>query len=183
MTMALPMTDFDLLAGFATVLEDTYPIKVDDWPSSPFDWIRRTPSSRLGTIGEKLVTAWAEACGFDVDRAGPGCDRLVNGYRIEIKTSTLWEAGIYTFSQIRDQNYNYCFCLGLSPLSVHTWLLPKTVLLEHVIGHTGQHTGATATETSWLRVVPEDPKPWMQPFQGLAAAESLLGIDEMEMAA
>lgn len=179
------MTDFDVLASFAAVLEDTYPIQPDDWPSSPFDWIRRTPSARLGTIGEKLVACWAEACGFEVERSmAKQCDRLINGYRVEIKTSTRWESGIYKFSQIRDQDYDYCFCLGLSPLEAHTWLLPKRVLLEHVIGHMGQHTGAAATETAWLSVIPEFPHAWMRPFGGLGVAERLLFVeDALELAA
>lgn len=181
--MVLPVTDFDLLARFAAVLEDTYPIQPDDWPLSPFDWIRRTPSARLGTIGEKLVACWAEGCGFDVERSqSKQCDRLINGNRVEIKTSTLWEAGIYKFSQVRDQDYDYCFCLGLSPLAVHTWLLPKDVLLEHVIGHTGQHTGVAAMETAWISVLPDFPHAWMRPYAGLAAAEQLLET-EQEMAA
>lgn len=175
------MTDFDLLAGLADALEGTYPLEPDEWPSSPFDWIRRTPSARLGVIGEKLVTAWAESCGSVVDRApNRDYDRLINGYRVEIKTSTLWSNGSYRFSQIRDQDYDYCLCLGLSPASAHVWLLPKDVLLKHVIGHMGQHTGAGATETAWLPVVPEFPHAWMRPFAGLARAESiLLQVDEL----
>jgi hypothetical protein len=44
---------------------------------------------------------------------------LINGHRVEIKFSTLWQEGIYNFQQIRDQNYEYAVCLGISPFEAH----------------------------------------------------------------
>lgn len=93
-------------------------------------------------------------------------DRVINGHRIEIKLSTMWAGGTYRFQQIRDQDYDHIFCLGISPFEAHAWLLPKSVLLEHVIGYMGQHTGASGRDTAWLGFPVDRPYPWMQAFGG-----------------
>jgi hypothetical protein len=93
-------------------------------------------------------------------------DRIVNGHRIEVKFSTLWTSGVYKFQQIRDQKYDHLLCLGLSPSAAHCWVLPKDVLLQYVIGHMGQHTGAAGTDTAWLSFQANRPYDWMRPYGG-----------------
>lgn len=83
---------------------------------------------------------------------------------MEIKLSSLWKNGGFKFQQIRNQQYDYCFCIGISPFDAHAWLLPKDVLLEYVIGHMGQHTGAAGTDTSWLGFQRDQPYEWMKPY-------------------
>lgn len=75
---------------------------------------------------------------------------------MEVKFSTLWASGIYKFQQIRDQNYHYLICLGVSPFSAHAWILSKPFLQKHVIGNPrfGQHRGRRASDTAWLEVDP-----------------------------
>ncbi|MHB8289693.1 MAG: hypothetical protein ACYDEY_10735 [Acidimicrobiales bacterium] len=85
---------------------------------------------------------------------------------MEIKFSTLWQSGVYKFQQIRDQEYDYLLCLGVSPFNAHAWLLPKPVLFEHVIGHMGQHTGVTGTDTAWLSFRSGVPYTWMRSHGG-----------------
>jgi hypothetical protein len=85
---------------------------------------------------------------------------------VEIKFSTLWKTGVYKFQQIRDQNYDYCFCLGVSPFEAHAWLIPKAVLREHVIGKMGQHTGVAAADTAWLSFTVGEAYEWMKPHGG-----------------
>ncbi len=91
-------------------------------------------------------------------------DRVIDGKRVEIKFSTLWKTGVYKFQQVRDQNYELLFCLGISPFDAHAWLIPKRVLLDHVIGHTGQHTGAGGTDTPWINVAVGSPPDWMADY-------------------
>jgi len=160
--------DVQVLAGIAGTLEADYaPKGADPWEGSPFAWIRSRPSRQRGAIGEQLVAGWCAAKGLDVARsASSDADRIIHGYRTEIKFSTLWQSGVYKFQQIRDQAYDHLFCLGLSPFAAHAWLLPKPVLFEYVIGHTGQHTGAGGTETAWLSFHAERPHPWMEPYGG-----------------
>jgi hypothetical protein len=86
---------------------------------------------------------------------------LINGHRVEVKFSSLWKSGIYKFQQIRNQNYEYAICLGVSPFEAHCWVISKALLLKHVIGHMGQHTGVDGQDTSWLTVDPKKPLDWL----------------------
>ncbi|WP_423918371.1 hypothetical protein [Candidatus Poriferisodalis sp.] len=162
--------DDALSRRFAEIAEEIhglYRSADDEWSASPFGWIRTKKSRTVGAIGEKLVAAWCEDLGLDVVRSGDSeADRLVEGRRFEIKFSTRWQNGEYRFQQIRDQNYEFLFALGLSPHGIHGWVIPKTVLREHVIGRMGQHTGRGAAETDWLPVVPGEEPPWLRACGG-----------------
>jgi len=160
----------------ATLAVDYAPSENDPWEGSPFKWIRSLPSRTVGAIGEQLVAGWSAAKGFDVTRTGNSdADRIIEGHRIEIKFSTLWKSGGYKFQQIRDQEYDFCFCLGVSPFDAHAWLIPKAVLLEYVIGHMGQHTGAGGGDTAWLGFDVGNEYEWMKPCGGtLAEVRQLL---------
>lgn len=165
-----------LLAGLATTLEPDYVQDTAAWEGSPFRWIKTSlPSRTVGAVGEALVAGWAAAKGFDVTRTGDSeADRIINGHRVEIKFSTLWANGGYKFQQIRDQRYDFCFCLGVSPFDAHAWLIPKSVLEEHVIGHMGQHSGARAQDTAWLGFKVGAAYPWMEEHGGRLADVALL---------
>lgn len=97
-------------------------------------------------------------------------DLLVEGVRVEVKSSTLWKNGRYKFQQLRDQDYEIAVCLGLSPSTAHCWALPKDVLLQNwVAGSSGigsQHGGSAGTDTAWINLKPPQPPPWMQPYGG-----------------
>lgn len=158
--------DFTTLVAASVDLEAEYlPGEGDPWQTSPFAWILRLPSRTKGAIGEKLITKWAEAEGFDVRRSPSSqADRIINGHRIEIKMSTLWATGGFKFQQIREQEYDYCLCLGLMPQDAKAWLLPKSALRNHVIGHTPQHTGSGGSDTFWLGFPSNAAPSWMGPF-------------------
>lgn len=158
--------DVQILAGLSTALQPDYaPPATDPWEGSPFRWILGMPSRRKGAIGEALVAGWCAAKGFDVIRArNSDADRIIHGHRVEIKMSTLWTNGGYRFQQIREQDYDYCLCLGISPFDAHAWLLPKDILREYVIGHMGQHTGAAGGDTAWLGFRVDKPYAWMEPY-------------------
>lgn len=160
--------DVQILAGLSTTIAPDYARAADDpWLGSPFQWILSVPPATRGAIGESLVAEWCEAQGFDVLRSpNSEADRSIHGHRIEIKFSTLWKTGIFRFQQIREQNYDYVFCIGSSPSDAQAWLLPKRVLREYVIGHMGQHTGAGASDTDWLGFPAQKPYPWMAPYGG-----------------
>lgn len=168
MTRNIDDPDVRILATLSGTLAPDYARAADDpWIGSPFEWIRNVPSRTKGAIGEALVAGWAAAKGFDVVRSRDSdADRIINGHRIEIKMSSLWTNGGFKFQQIRDQNYDYCLCIGISPFDAQAWLLPKAVLLERVIGHMGQHTGAAGTDTAWLGFDSTSPYDWMAPYGG-----------------
>jgi hypothetical protein len=171
--MTITDPEVSLLASIAaTIHDEDYVADVaDPWEGSPFAWIKGRPSRQVGAIGEKLVAGWCAAKGFDVTAAqSTEADRVIHGYRVEVKFSTLWANGGYKFQQVRDQAYDYLFCLGVSPVDAHAWLVPKASLFDHVIGHTGQHTGASGTDTAWLGFQSTAPPEWLDQFGGTLAA-------------
>jgi len=132
----IPDPETQLLASIAASLEHDYLDPEEAlWKDSPFGWIRMTPSRRRGKIGEQLIASWCAAKGLNVVRSGDSeADRIIEGRRVEIKFSTLWASGVYTFQQIRDQNYSYLICLGLPPFDAHCWVISKDLLRQRVIG-------------------------------------------------
>jgi hypothetical protein len=163
-----------LLAALAATLEPDYVRGDDDpWQGSPFAWIQTRPSRQKGAIGEALVAGWAAAKGFDVARTGDSdADRLIHGHRVEIKYSNLWtDNGIYKFQQIRNQRYEFCFCLGISPFDASAWFIPKAELMgELKEGLSPQHGGRTGQDTRWLSFPADAPPAWLSPFGGRLGA-------------
>lgn len=159
-----------ILAGLASTLEaDDTP---DDaaWAGSPFAWIRTRPSRQVGAIGEKLVAGWLATRDFNVSRSpDTEADRIIESKRVEIKFSTLWKNGSYKFQQLRDQNYEFAICLGISPFDAHCWALPKSVILDQWRNKGGlqtQHGGAGGVDTAWLSVVPTEVPTWLSQHGG-----------------
>ncbi len=164
--------DVKMLACIAGTLKNDYVLEgaANPWAGSPFAWIRWRPSRQVGKIGEQLVAGWCAAKGLDVVATGDAqADRVIAGRRVEIKFSTLWASGVYKLQQIRDQNYDYALCLGISPFDAHCWVIPKEILRKHVIGHTPQHTGKKGTDTFWLSFQATDPPEWLRECGGRLA--------------
>ncbi|MGB9593310.1 MAG: hypothetical protein ACPL7R_04125 [Anaerolineae bacterium] len=130
----------------------------------------------MGKIGEQLVAGWCAAKGLDVVASGDSeADRIIAGRRVEIKFSTLWASGVYKFQQLRDQNYDFAICLGISPFDAHCWVIAKPVLREHVLGHTPQHRGRAGTDTFWISLRPASSPEWLRGCGGsLAEAYAIL---------
>lgn len=156
--------EVQLLASIATALQSDVAPKVDPWLGSPFAWIRTLPSRRVGMIGEQLVAGYFAAKNLDVVKSPDSeADRIIEGHRVEIKFSTLWEAGGYTFQQLRNQNYEYAVCLGVSPFDARCWVIPKAVILERA---PPQHGGSAGRDTRWLRFPAVSPPDWMKEYGG-----------------
>jgi hypothetical protein len=161
--------DIRLVVELATNKEAHYTEGDEMWIGSPFRWIKSRPSRQIGKIGEELVADWCSSRGFKVQRSPDSdADRIISGHRIEIKFSTLWtNNGIYKFQQIRDQNYDYCFCIGVSPFDVHAWLIPKSELSkDRPPSFVSQHGGSEGTDTKWLSFTADSPPEWLKPFGG-----------------
>jgi hypothetical protein len=137
------------------------------WRGSPFEWVLKLPAGSRGKLGKQLVFQWCALKGLAVDKSPDSeADMLINGHRVEVKFSTLWTARFYRFQQVRDQNYEYAVCLGISPFEAHCWVVSKNILLKYVIGHMGQHTGARGRETAWIKVNPILPPAWLAGLGG-----------------
>ena len=165
--MITTTNDFNLLASGATYIKSDLEKEIIAWKDSPFEWVLKLPAGSKGKLGKHLIYQWCGVKGLSVDRCPDSeADMLINGHRVEVKFSTLWKSGIYKFQQIRNQNYEYSVCLGISPFEAHCWVISKSILKQYVIGHMGQHTGASGKETAWLTVDPHKPPDWLTPYGG-----------------
>lgn len=157
-------TEVQCLARIATAIKRDYIHEDAAWADSPFAWIRTRPSRQIGKIGEQLVAGWCTSKGMSVVKCRDSeADLIIEGHRVEIKFSTLWETGYYVFQQFRDQNYEFAICLGISPLEAHCWVIPKLVILQKA---TPQHTGKEGEETFWLHISAKDPPAWLSEYGG-----------------
>lgn len=156
-------SDFEYLAAAASIIRKDVEQSQKQWKNSPFEWVLRLPAGSKGKLGKHLINQYFALKGLSVTNKSidPGSDMLVNGHRMEIKFSTLWNSGIYKFQQIRDQEYEYMICLGISPFEAHCWVINKQILKQEVIGRLGQHTGKGGTETFWFSVNPNKPPQWL----------------------
>ncbi len=171
MTPAIHDPDVRDLVTIATTLQLSYVAEgPDPWIGSPFAWIRALPPRKKGKIGEQLIAGWCAAKGLDVV-ASPDAeaDRIIAGRRVEVKFSLLWESGVYVFQQLRDQDYGFAICLGVSPFDAHCWVISKELLGEHVLGKTPQHRGKSGTDTFWIQFRPDECPVWLQPCGGRLA--------------
>lgn len=116
-----------------------------------------------------MVSGYLACKGFDVIRSpDTEADRIIGGQRVEIKMSTRWKGDFYKFQQLRDQNYNFAICLGISPFDAHCWVLPKEEILKR--WRTGdiqsQHGGAAGSDTAWLHVKIDSVPEWLDQWGG-----------------
>lgn len=136
----------------------------DPWEASPFLWIHQTrSSSRRGAIGAALVRAWARDCGSEVEAAlNSGHDLRIDGLKVEVKTSLLWESGVFKFQQIRDQDYETAVLLGIEPQKVSMWAVPKSELWSDRVPF--QHGGRRGRDTKWLSFRPGAAPDWLSAY-------------------
>ena len=80
-------------------------------------------------------------------------------WRVKIKLSTLWGSGVYKFQQLRNQNYEFLICIGISPLDAQAWIFRKDRIPFRTLPH--QHAGARGSDTWWISLKPSKPPLWM----------------------
>lgn len=154
--------DVQLLASISLGLRQEYEnVNAARWTGSPFEWILHRPSRQRGKIGEQLIAGWCAARGFDVIHSPDSdADRIIEGARIEIKMSTEWENGQYVFQQLRDQNYKFLVCLGISPFDAQVWIIEKKNIPFNKLKH--QHGGdERGRDTWWFSFKPNNPPKWL----------------------
>lgn len=157
-------TDFDYLVSLSKYLRVEYDEDSTQWEESPFDWMVELSPPRKGALGKRILTTWCTIKGLSVISSNEnGVDAIINGHPCAIKFSFLWSEGFYKFQQIRDQDYEYVICLGLSPNSAHCWVIPKDQAIAH---STSQHGGSHGSDTNWFSVDPNNPDQWLTVFGG-----------------
>lgn len=153
--------DVSTLVNISLSLKEQYVDSAEDpWAGSPFAWILSRPSRQRGKIGEQLIKGWCASRDLNVSRSPDSdADCIIEGSRVEVKFSTLWQSGVYKFQQIRDQNYEYLICLGISPFDAHAWVFRKRDIPFSELPH--QHGGSRGRDTWWLSFRPGNPPTWM----------------------
>jgi len=165
---------FQTLAAISSALRESESPEVKTledqaWEGSPFDWFRKKPSATKGRIGRDLVSGLIEAAGYPPSRQGTTIK--VGSKLIRVKTSLMWGAGDFKFEQLRDNDYDFVFCLGLYPMTSYGWLVPKEELIvdgnmQDREGLTPQHGGMSGTEDFWLTVNVANIPDWLAPYGG-----------------
>jgi hypothetical protein len=160
---------FDIISRSAWQMETAVPNDCSRWASSPFEWLTKRPSRQVGAIGEEIISLWLHANGLGVKKSGSNeFDRLVAGKPVEMKFSTLWNNGRYSFQQVRDHAYDMLICMGVSPRTAHCWAFPKKYVMEcwesGVIS--SQHRGKSGIDTCWFQIDPCCPPKWVEGFGG-----------------
>jgi len=136
----------DLLTASARAVAHQY-AAADEWAGSPFAYLRTLPTASRAKAAEAMVEHALRQLGFRVaPRTAPSHDRVVEGQKVRIKFSTRWRTGLYTFQQVRDEEYDFLLLLGVSPQEGHLWVLSRTVALS-LVGH----------PTAWISFAPADP--------------------------
>lgn len=129
------------------------------WDDSPLLWIKLLSPATKGKLGKRLISQWCGLHGLEVNKAKDSdADLVINNKKIEIKFSVLWDNGTYAFEQIRDQDYHYIICLGISPHQAHCWVIKKELAW---INAKPQHTGRAGQETKWFSIKPTSPPNWL----------------------
>ncbi len=136
------------------------------WENSKFEWIRCIPPGTKGKVARGLISEWAIGKGLSVKNASKGAQRIIEGKRVVIKLSTLWDGNFYKFQQIKDQDYSIVICLGISPFDASGWAIPKSEALKHA---TPQHKGAEGSDTYWFTVTPGSEPGWLKHWGGRLA--------------
>jgi site-specific DNA-methyltransferase (adenine-specific) len=124
--------EFEMLAATASYLKEDLQEKSDLWKNSPFEWLLRIPARQKGALGGRLVAAWCASKGLPTDRSkGSSENLIINGNKLAIKFSTLWNNGKYNFQQIRKDDADYVLCFGISPTEAHCWVLERDYAISH----------------------------------------------------
>jgi hypothetical protein len=173
MVMTAPRNDFERIAAMGERLVAKYDdIRAPEWETSPIGWIRQLSSAhKRGKVGEELVRAWALSEGMRVGGRGDrGHDCVIEGLRLEVKTSLRWNNDRFYFLGLKDLHYQAVALLGLEPNDVRLWILPKDILWNRAYE---QKRSADATGSRWFAFPADHPPAWLSPWGGtLAQARS-----------
>ena len=107
----------------AAYLEDDLSPEDAAWLGSPFNWIREHSSGTKGAIGRDLASSILGEISSPVTRDGLVLE--VAGKRIRVKFSMAWDLASFRFQQVRDEDFDFVFCLGLYPDAAFGWFIPK----------------------------------------------------------
>lgn len=141
------------------------------WQNARYLWMKTVPPSNRGKVGEQLFARLVADAGAEVAGGGGrgAYDRLVDGVRVEVKLSTLYdlrqqpadEPSYYQWLQLRPgAAFDVVAFLAVDPDRVRVWVTDHHTALTHARGH---HGGADATDTAKLAVNEDAIPAWFGP--------------------
>jgi site-specific DNA-methyltransferase (adenine-specific) len=159
--------NFVMLAASANALRGALQSDLEEqmefWKNSPFEWIIHLSAAKKGKLARELITRWCGRNKIIIERdKSQNSYLIINGKKAAIKMSTRWTDGKYKFQQIRDGQYDYVVCLGISPFEAHCWVFEKKYAIKNA---TPQHRGATGAEY-WIAIDPNSQDDWTMGFGG-----------------
>lgn len=116
--------DYDI---FKTITHQSCP-----YEKSNFRFIKNLSSKKKGAIFEKIFEEYMISNGHTIEKSkSSDHDRIVNGHKVEIKGSFLWENGKFRFQQIRvNQDYDYIVFLAIYPEFIEFYIASKETTKE-----------------------------------------------------
>lgn len=155
------MTDFDDVLAIAEEYHGDR-IRIDpSWDQSPIGWLQSAAPSTRGAVGRRIVRSLLAANGFEV--SGGAVNFSIGGTRMVSKTSLRWAGGEFVFQQFKFSTFDIAALVGIEPESVSLWFVPRSELVRRA---EGQHGGADAIETAWLRFTASSPPQWLAQYGG-----------------
>ncbi len=119
-----------MLAASITHLQEAFE-ENNPWYNSPFEWVLDANRQQKSLIVSRLFETWCKHNGFSFEKLGDAEDLcIINGYQIAVKFCMLLDDGMYRFQPIRNDDYDYVLCIGISPEQAHGWVFER----EAVIG-------------------------------------------------
>lgn len=133
-------------------LQDEINTKQKLWEHSPFKMVHFLSSSQRGKLAKELVAEWLQDNGLKWESSPiRDLDLIVEGYKCQIRFSTLWEGNHYQFQQIRKTEYDYLICLGIRPNGADIWIGSLKEIASNWNTLTEQH----GKETIWVSISPK----------------------------
>jgi hypothetical protein len=126
---------------------------------SRWAWIMDLKPQMFGRLAQQIGYDYFVSTQHQVSFAPPQSPfrLMVDGQKVEIKSSRLWDTGFFVFQQIRPTGSDMTLLIGVAPHMHSGWLVPSQVLWENA---TRQHTEAVR----WLWVKPTQPDEWINHF-------------------
>ena len=152
--------------AFLASVASTFESVESRWDTSSYRTTRSLSSSAKAKKMKDSLVAWLTSQGVRVEKGVQSeYTFLLNGLRVALKVSFLLDSDDFWFQQIKDQEYDMVWMVGISPNdSASSWLVPKSVFYSEVEGVKGHHTGAQAVETKMVKISPSDPYAWLRPY-------------------
>jgi hypothetical protein len=163
------------VAKLSTMRKLLISLRKDPYIDSPFLPLKRLSSRKKGARMEEIAEDILKGYNQMVSRSGnSNWDRTINGHKVEIKGSFIWDVtNRFNWQQIRQsQEYDYLLFMAFYPDRLEMYVASKETAMKYLAVQDelgmwthNQHGGKNVetADTFALRGMPED-FPWLTPI-------------------